>query len=366
MSRLAFLRLAGCALLAAAAAGRVRAQALVSDINEFVAYTAGSQGSAGYNLITLGNASLSGSSDTNGAIAIGGNLTLNGTWTIASHDGMASDPSLYVKGSTSFSGLSQLQNGYATLPYDTTTHGYTWSSTAETLSHSGSAVLHMETNGSAEQSNPQTNHVPTDVNLATSGTSSFAGIAADLALATSTSAGASISVQGQTLNFNTTATSGVVVFDLDASILTSRTYNGDFFSGVSISVPSGVNYVINVTNLASTENFSNLNFNAGTNDSQLLWNFGTATSTVTLAEGGQFYGSVLAPNVNLVDQTTINGTVVVNSFTDNGVELHDDDAFQSVVVPESGGYALWGLALCLAVVVGGGAGRRLLLSRARS
>jgi choice-of-anchor A domain-containing protein len=348
---------------------RVRAQSVATDIQNFVSNT------AGYNLVTLGNATFNGSSDTQGAIAVGGNLSVGGTYTFASTYGLSNNPTLYVKGTESFTGLSQLQNGYASLP-GATGGNWSWSSGSETLSYSGSSVLHMETNGTQEQANPASNAAPTGIDWATSGTSSFAGISSSLASQTATG---TISVSSGNLTFSTTQTSGVVIFDLDASQLGSsvnggvtdytNTYGGTSFTNVQINVPAGVDYVINVTNLASNSDlFSSggVNFNSGTNDNQLLWNF-NETGSVTLNMGGNLYGSVLAPNENITDNTTIDGQVVAQSFTDTGVELHDDDSFTSVLVPESGAFAWWGLGVCgFAAAVGGGLRRLRRRAQARA
>ena len=75
-----------------------------------------------------------------------------------------------------------------------------------------------------------------------------------------------------------------------------------------------------------------MNFNSGKYDDQLLWNL-SRTTNVSVCAAGNFYGSDPPPNVNITDDTTIDGTVVA-FLTDNGVELHDDDpdAMTSFVV----------------------------------
>jgi choice-of-anchor A domain-containing protein len=191
--------------------------------------------------------------------------------------------------------------------------------------------------------------------------SNFASISAGLSRAAATG---SISVSAQNLLFSTNQTSGVVVFSLDASSLSGNTYNGQTFSNLQINVPTGVNYVINVVNIASGQTLfgSGVNFNAGLNNSQLLWNF-EGSSNFTLSAGGNFYGSILAPASTITDNTTINGQVVASAFVDQGVELHDTDfAVVSAVVPESRAFAGWAAGLCLAGVA---FHRRLLRRRNR-
>ncbi len=70
---------------------------------------------------------------------------------------------------------------------------------------------------------------------------------------------------------------------------------------------------------------------------------------MSLGNGGQFYGSVLAPHINLsnANNTSINGQIVAASLSYSNAELHDT-AFTpvGVLVPEPSTYALWGAGLC--------------------
>jgi choice-of-anchor A domain-containing protein len=334
-----------CTALLIGAAVVARGQTAATDLLNFANDT------KGYNLLTLGNATLNGSSDTHGSIAIGGNLTFGGTWDIAEDAVSNSEPALYVNGTMTLNGTEQLENGYAATP----NASGTWNSGSKNFTES-SGTLHINSSTSSyDNTSPLTNPTPAGWNWSTE-SSSLTSISSNLAGQTVSSSG-SIVVNGQTLNFDTTQTSGTVVFDIDASCLQDGTYNGTAFSGIQVSVPTGVNYVINVTGVTNGEAIfgSGVNVNAGSNDDQLLWNFDESTN-MTVSVGGNFYGSILAPNVNITDDTTIDGTVVADNFTDNGVELHDDDAFVDVNVPEPRTFALWAVGLCGAMIL---VGRRL-------
>jgi choice-of-anchor A domain-containing protein len=353
-----FCRILGAVLMAGmVAAARGQTSVIDGDVNAFATYA------RNYNLVTLGNATLGGSSDTQGGIAVGGNLAINGAWTIASTYSDSPDPSLFLNGQLSLTSSTTYENnGY--MSAKNLTGG--WSFASKDLSEvvgGNTYNVYMNSSDPKASIDPRSNAGPTGWNWTTE-SSEFATISTSLSTQAQTT-GASITVDSQNLDFTSTATSGVVVFDLDASKLSGNTYNGSSFGNIQINVPTGVDYVINVLHLADGQTLfgSGANFNSGTNDDQLLWNFvGTGSSNigVTISDGGNFYGSILAPKVNLTDNTTIAGQVVAGSFTDNGVELHDLD-FTSVVVPEAPTFALWAVGLCGAAVL---AGRRL--RRARS
>jgi choice-of-anchor A domain-containing protein len=331
------------AALAVGAAGAAHAASVVSDLSSFATDV------RNYNLIALGNVNLTGSSEIHGAAAIKGSLTVGGDWSFASSNGTGtSDPSLYVNGAVSFTGTSQLINGTASTPNST---GYSFDSTSRDF-YAGSNpsnetnALHLEPAG--DTTSPHSIAAPTGWSWTslTSPTTGLGEISTDLSSASATN----VTVDaGGNLDLSTTQTSGIVVFDLDASQLASGTLSG--LKNISINVPTGMNYVINVLNLSNNQTlFNGVNFNAGTNDDQVLWNF-SETTNVTVQLGGNFYGSILAPNVNITDNTTIDGTVVANNFTDNGVELHDDDDFVDLNVPEPRTFALWAVALCGGMVL---------------
>jgi choice-of-anchor A domain-containing protein len=337
------------AVLVAGWAGRARAQlsqtTLMTDLNDYANLT------QDYNLVALGNLTLGASgSDTQGGIAVEGTASITGPWTIASDTPLNSDPTLFVKGQLTLSGGStpvHLNNGYATLSDQT---GWSWSSgSPRTITGSNGSIA---INSSATYSNtdPISNPIPPGWSWNTVN-STLNAVAANLGSQATTSSTGSLMLQGQTLEFCTTATSGTVVFDLNASDFTNESVPGlGSFTGIEVDVPTGVNYVINVTNITAGQTLFNVNFNAGTNDSNLLWNLegpATGTEDVTLSNGGNIYGSILAPTINLTEDTIVNGQIVSDNFTDDSSELHDDTFTpDQLLVPESPVFGLGALGLC--------------------
>jgi choice-of-anchor A domain-containing protein len=324
-------------------------QTLMQDMNTF------SGDSGGYNLISFGAVGLQGSSDAQGALAVEGGLTIGGSWTIASQTGAGSNPSLYVSGSLSLpSATVYIDNGYASTP-GLTASQWTWSSSAYTLtnkSNTSEVLSQVNSSGSHKSTSPITNPGPSGWTWSTV-QSTYSTLSTDLGNAAATGT-ISVSSGNLVLTPPSGQTSGVVVFDLDASELGSGTYDGQSLSNITIDVPTGLNYVINVVNLGCDTTLfgSGIDFNAGTNDDQLLWNFEGSPSEVTIDSGGNFYGSILAPNTDIEDDTTIDGQVVAGSFTDTGVELHDDSFTPTqIMVPESHAFAWWALGLCGAGVL---------------
>jgi choice-of-anchor A domain-containing protein len=307
-----------------------------------------------FNLISFGNASFSNYGDTQGALAVNGNLTLSGSGSIGNNpivnSAWTNNPSLYVTGQLSLSSGSttSLNSGYAALP-GLTASNWTWNATNKSITstaYNGGVLSSINAGTAKSGTNPIDNPAPAGWNWSTLHTN-LNTISTDLA---NTAATGSISVNsGQQLQFIAAAgqTSGVAVFDLNAKLLSGNTYNGQTFSDIQINVPAGLTYVINVVNAAGTTIFgSGANFNSGTNDNQLLWNI-TGNGTVSISNGGYFYGSILAPNTTIDTTTTIDGQVAAASFSDSNVELHDDEfSPAAVATPEPATYALWAVGIC--------------------
>ena len=304
-----------------------------------------------YNVISFGNSTFTNFGDTQGPLAIGGNLTLDGG-TVAAQPGnfgVDSDPTLYVAGQLTLSGETQLDSGYASTP--ALDCSWMWNASTKTLSDSSGSLDSTNAGSADAANNPIDNPAPANWSWSTAA-SQLTTVSNALAGATSNGT-ISVSSQNLVLTAPTNPSTGVDVFTLNANDISGNTYNGQTFSNVQINVPTGVNYVINVINAAGTTIFgSGVNVNSGTNDSQVLWNI-EGSGTVTLG-GGQFIGSVLAPTatINNGGSTIVTGQVVADSFNDNDAETHYQ-AFVvgSVVVPEPATFAWCALGLCGLVAV---------------
>src|SRR5471030_431060 len=107
-SPVSFCRILGAVLIVGlAAVAHGQTSVIDGDVNAFATYA------RNYNLVTLGNATLNGSSDSQGGIAVGGNLAINGAWTIASTYSDSPDPSLFLNGQLSLTSSTTYENiGY--------------------------------------------------------------------------------------------------------------------------------------------------------------------------------------------------------------------------------------------------------------
>jgi choice-of-anchor A domain-containing protein len=333
-------------VLAALAACAARAQTLVDDLTNYANDT------GAYNLVTFGDAALSDGNTTQGGLVVAGDFTDSGNAAsakIANSAWSGAGPSLYVGGALDVTGKVLLENGDASTANAENGSNWTWYVKGSTYELKGvsdaSNLLQLKGSTTDPLSNSWT---PT-----TGSSADFTAIATDLAGADATG---TISVSSGTLTFSAPdgQTDGVVVFDLDASLLNAdgNSYDGAAFTAVKVKVPTGINYVINLVGLTSDQTlFSGVDFESGTNDNQLLWNFEATTATITLANTGTFLGSVLAPQATIDDEAaTVNGQVVTEDFDEiygtTGQKL-DFTAF-TALVPESPGFAWWALGLCAA------------------
>jgi len=331
--------------------GSARAQSVASSLYNFETEV------RNYNLVALSSAAtttFSSYGDTEGGIAINGNLSISGG-SIDDQTSSAPNPSLYVSGTLTLNGGTQLNASYASISTSNSS-AYTWNaSNKDLVANNNSGDLNITNSGSSVD--PLGAAAPTNWNWTTEAsqlTSDSTTLANATANGTTVVAG-TISVNSQNLTFtpnSTPAADSTVIFTLNASDLSGNSYNGSSFSNISISVPSDVNYVINVVNAGGTTLFSGANFNSGSNDSNVLWNI-EGTGTVALGSGS-FYGSILAPTATVTNNgnTTINGQVAASAFTDTSTELHYL-GFNAVVVviPEPMTFALWGVGLCALAVV---------------
>jgi choice-of-anchor A domain-containing protein len=358
-------------ILLAALAAPLNAQNVNLDVDEFAQLV------RNYNLVTFGNANLGMiNNDTEGPMAIGGNLSLNGATLVQfSQFAPSSDPTLYVNGSLSIANgmTAKLNNGYASIP-NMAASG--WNSTLKNYTTPTGGVLNTTNaiGGNANSANnPVTNPTPASWSFSSIQSTAVAA-SADLASSAQTST-ASIGVSNNNLVFNAGTSTGVVVFNLNAANFNSsgNAYNGTSFSGVTFesngvanTIASNTEFVVNVTNASGKTIFgtgNGVNFNPplGAGASQLLWNIvnnGSSDITTTLGNGGQFYGSVLAPKVALSNASNapLSGQILTDSITYSNAQLNYT-GFVAIPEPPS-----W--ACCLGAAALGAAflrNRKLLL-----
>lgn len=167
-------------------------------------------------------------------------------------------------------------------------------------------------------------------------------------------ANSSISSTNGTVTFNATPNaSGQAVFDIPASVLTAGNtnivLNGGTATTIIINVAASCVGTVCAISVPSSTNFNSLLANYALDT---LWNFYNAT---TLTLGGQFIGTVLAPDAAVSNSTTIDGDLIASSFSGSG-ELHNyafsgDLTFGSLsgsaqsVIAEPSSIALLGVGL---------------------
>lgn len=330
------LRIWFAAVLTVAAVVCVKAQSVVEAVNTF------DQLIRNYNLITFGDASFKQYGDTEGPIAVRGNLYLDGG-SIAAHPhkfGVTNDPTLYVGGQLTMRNTVNLESGFASLP--NLTGNWTWDATQKRLVGGGGTLSTSNTSHPLGAANPRNNPGPQNWDW---NSLELSLIAVSQTLLNAPATG-QISVVNNTLRFSapTDQTSGVVVYTLDMNLLSGNKYNGQSFSNIGIDVPENMNFIINVINAGGRTLFgtgNGINFNNGTGYERLLWNIAPTNGEVFLGNGGQFYGSVLAPTIDLNNKsnTAVTGQIVARSYDHSGAELHYI-GFDSAVVPEPSTYGL--------------------------
>ena len=299
-----------------------------------------------YNVITVGNATFNGT-HTDGAVAVGGNLNLNGSDIVLHSNTLNSNPAIYVKGQINLSGSdSKLLSGYAYAPNMNSNPTWVNNGGQRYLQDSNNTKLWFNTTHTSAYTDPRNTPAPTSGFDVTSTTNQLVMVSAALASATATG---TISFSNNSITLNTSLTSGTAVFDLDASLIAGLSN-----TNIQINVPANMVYVINVRNADGTTLFGGggNNGNAGQNNDKLLWNIiadsNPATSS-TVGLGTNFYGSILAPMMDLNNgsQKYVNGQVVANTYTHNGAEVHYVDFTTPVgftPVPEAGTFGVFGVA----------------------
>jgi choice-of-anchor A domain-containing protein len=249
-----------------------------------------------FNLVTTGNVSTQ--SDIVGDAVVGGNLS--GATFFGGGSNIPSSPGLYVFGKLN-SSLNLNSGG--------------------SLYYAGSPSQPVNYNGGGK-------HYTTLPNALSSYTDPLTALSAQLSDLTATT-GTSF-VNGQ---FNAGSNTGIVVFDIKGSTLTSDLVNHDFsFTGKGVT-----SYIINVIGNFTDPNSTH--FNVDQEDA--LFNFENA-ATVNL---GQWGASILAPDaaLTITGGGNIEGSVFAKSFLGGG-ELHNDNLFDGALpttaVPEPSTWAM--------------------------
>lgn len=317
-----------------------------------------------YNVVTFGNLTLNGT-HTDAGIAVGGNLTVGGS-VISMQSSASTNPALYVNGQITLTGSSQFNNGYVSAPNLSNALAWTYNPANNQYQRGltdGANTLSYNSSHAQTYVDPRTVAAPDGWNWATA-QSTLTNASSTLASASATG---SLGVSGQNLTFTSNA-SGVTVFNLDASKIVNGIFdanndgifdqNTERVSNLSVNLAADQYFVVNLTNATSASGssalFSGINVNAGSNNTQLLWNIipdaNTGTSDI-LALGSNLYGSILAPLVDVQSNGYYtNGQLAANSFTQAGAEVHYAGGYSAPVsfspVPEPSTYAIIASALC--------------------
>jgi choice-of-anchor A domain-containing protein len=252
-----------------------------------------------FNLVTTGNVSTQ--SDIVGDAVVGGNLS--GATFFGGGANVPSSPDLYLFGK--LSGSLNLNSG-GSLFYAGTT------SPSQHVNYNGGGKLHTT--------------LPNALSYYTDPLTDLSKQLSDLTATTGTSF-----VNGK---FNAGSNTGIVVFDIKGSTLTSDLMNHD----ISFTGGKGVtSYIINV--IGNFTDPSSTHFNVDQEDA--LFNFEDAT-TVNL---GQWGASILAPDaaLKITSGGNIEGSVFAQSFLGGG-ELHNNNLFNGALpaaaVPEPSTWAM--------------------------
>jgi len=307
-----------------------------------------------YNLITFGDAYIHNYGDTEGALAVGKNLYIDGGVIASKQTSASSSPTLYVGGTLKQTNSKKFGN-----PHDNLVD----SAGKELQLKSGFSSVGNFAGAAAPTSwhNVKANTLTSWVNP-TKEQTAFSNISSSLASAGTTGA---IKVVGQALTFTPTITNGVAIFNLDMSLMNGNYYNQFYFSSVSFNIASGTTYVVNVLNGNGKTLFDSTSINfSGSGYDNLLWNIvdtkGTTNDNITFGSS-EFYGSILASTYTVYNSsnTKINGQIVANSiyydykgcqsanelhFTGFDVNIPEGDLPPT---PEPSTYGLIGAVFCL-------------------
>lgn len=297
-----------------------------------------------FNVLTGQNMILT-NTHTDGAIATRGDFTVNSSSVLSMNGATLQDlPSVYVAGNLYLGGHNnQLNTGSVYAPNYAATTSWSQPNASQRSLVSSGGSLRLDNSDTTLAGLTTAPTSSWDIDTAYSSLSQ-ASIALSLAEATGT-----ISASSNNLVLNTSVTSGVAVFNLDAS-----TFGSTSGLNVQIPVPDDLLYVINVFNADDTTLFAGSNGNAsGDSAERILWNivpYSNPTTSSTVNFGANFYGSILAPLMDInVSNRYVNGQIVANNYSHSGAEVHhvkfDASSISFSAVPEPSSWGLMAFAM---------------------
>lgn len=300
-----------------------------------------------YNLITFGDATIRNYYDTEGALAVGGNLCIDGGKIAANYPiGSANSPTLYVGGKLFQGDGSKFKTANGKLIGNNGVY--------LSLGSGFSTIVGKNVAPTTISGQP----LPKNWLNPTLQKNQFLDISNTLSLAVANS---SITQANNKLTFNSGISSGVAVFKLDLSLAKYKNLSN---LDIEFDGNADTTYVVDVTNSNGSTlfNSNSIHFVHNNNLDNILWNFvddsRSSNDHVTIGST-DFFGSILAPTFTVSNTATarINGQVVADSFNYNGQCLSDSHELHYIgfeadlpPTPEPSTYGLIGAVFCTGLV----------------
>lgn len=270
-----------------------------------------------FNLIVAGDWNTG--SNTWGRVAVGGNAS--GNWTDVGtrldRDAVAGTDTLIVGGNAS--------NGY--------------NMQAGNARFGGAFTGGLNANGGGTFAQ----HVPGTASLVGSMVGEVRSLGSSLA---SMSPNASLTQNGNAGYFDAAGQSGVVVFNINAAVLSSHSFAN--FSLTNAQNAAAIVINVDTSSTGGTANFTAGNFLAQTFSdfaNRLVWNFEGAENILVQRE---LFGAMIAMDARLHNQTNLNGSIAVGEFVQQG-EVHwpmFSYEFSTLIpLPSGAGMAMGGMLL---------------------
>lgn len=293
----------------------------------------------GFNVFTKGALEFKGG-EVEGAVAGGGNLTLNGASRIAINNsgsypnafGNSSNYSLVVGGRMYYTsgGVSYINNGFLNLA--STTGTTLWAKDPNNANVNLRATSNAQSGWNGYNSQPalQVQQQQTVASATSSSglnfASTFTDVVANANLIASYSAASPCNASLNIISISGTSPS-ITLVDNKINVIN---ITGSYFSTLSQitfnNKPTATRPVI--FNISGTAGYTFNNFQAvgiSNNDAPyILYNFSAVTGTIQMNGGNTLYGSVLIPNGKFIwnNSNNVEGQILANLFTLNAGEIH--------------------------------------------